>query len=464
MSTGKQLFALGGGLLLSVAGLAAADTQATELQSEVAALRARIAQLENRQSQNWVDARRADEVKALVKEVLADADTRASLQGGGMPAGWSKDKGFFLASEDGSFLLRVKGYVQFRYIANWRDDNSAGAAGEDVNGFELRRTKGSFDGHIGGPQIEYAVTLSADRSSGAVAVDQAKLGYKLTEDLKLVGGRLKAPFLKEELVSATKQLAVERSFVNERFTSGYVEGVGLEYAQPMWKAAVMFHDGQESGEVTALKSPTVADGTDLAASARLDVKLMGDWKQADDFAAWSGGEAALFVGAGVTYESSTTNTTAANDELLAWTVDALFKSGGFSAFVAGIGRHNFYDDVWTVDDTTQWGVVAQASYMVIPDKLEPFVRWEYLDANGTEVNPGNVVPFAAQFGAPTHIFTFGANYYLKKHDAKFTLDVVWAPDSVPFAASETGLGLVSDEATLGGENQIALRAQFQLQF
>jgi len=463
MSTGKQLFALSGGVLLSVAGLAMADTQATgtDMQGEVAALKARIAQLENRQSQNWLDARRADEVKALVREVLADADTRASLQGGGLSAGW-KD-GFFLASEDGAFLMRIKGYVQIRYIANFQDDNGAAAAGEDTNGFEIRRTKLTFDGHIGSPKIEYAVTLSADRTTGDVELEQAKAGYKLTDDLKVVGGRLKAPFLKEEMVSATKQTAVERSFVNERFTSGYVEGIGLEYSQPMWRAAAMFHDGQESGEVANPAKNWVADSTDLAASARLDVKLMGDWKQADDFAAWSGGEQALIVGAGVTYESTTTNTLGPNDDFIAWTVDALFKMEGFSLFVAGIGRHNNYDDNFygPVDETTQWGAVAQAGYFIVPDKFEPFVRWEYLDANGAMVNPGNVGPGAFQAGPPNHIFTFGANYYLKKHDAKFTVDVVWAPEGLP--ATETGLGLVADTVN-GGDNEIAVRAQFQLQF
>jgi hypothetical protein len=60
--------------------------------------------------------------------------------------------------------------------------------------------------------------------------------------------------------------------------------------------------------------------------------------------------------------------------------------------------------------------------------------------------------------------TFGANYYFHKHDAKFSLDLVWALDTIPSVGGDmgafSGLGLLGDYA--GEDNQLALRAQFQL--
>ena len=48
--------------------------------------------------EDWLTEQRAEEIKGLVADVLADADTRASLTGNGLMAGWSDD--FFLASAD----------------------------------------------------------------------------------------------------------------------------------------------------------------------------------------------------------------------------------------------------------------------------------------------------------------------------------------------------------------------------
>jgi len=59
-----------------------------------------------------------------------------------------------------------------------------------------------------------------------------------------------------------------------------------------------------------------------------------------------------------------------------------------------------------------------------------------------------------------NILTVGVNYYLKRHAAKLTFDVVWAMDPIPM--SSTGLGIPADVA--GADNQVVIRSQFQLLF
>jgi hypothetical protein len=53
-------------------------------------------------------------------------------------------------------------------------------------------------------------------------------------------------------------------------------------------------------------------------------------------------------------------------------------------------------------------------------------------------------------------FTIGANYYIYKQNAKFTLDASWLPEGSPTDA--TALGILKDT----GRNELILRAQFQL--
>ena len=60
------------------------------------------------------------------------------------------------------------------------------------------------------------------------------------------------------------------------------------------------------------------------------------------------------------------------------------------------------------------------------------------------------------------VITGGFNYYLKGHAAKFTLDAVFALDPLVGIGVSDSLGLRPD--TAGDDEQIAVRAQFQLLF
>ena len=79
--TCKMFFAFGGALLMGIAGVATAETQSeAQLKAELSAVQTRLAQLEAKQSNTWLSQRRTEEIKSLISDVLADADTRASRQ------------------------------------------------------------------------------------------------------------------------------------------------------------------------------------------------------------------------------------------------------------------------------------------------------------------------------------------------------------------------------------------------
>src|SRR5690606_11755439 len=152
-----------------------------------------------------------------------DAQTRSSLLQSGMTGG--HDGKFFLGSADGNFRLEVGGQLQFRYMANFRDDDFADdpATPQDESdddntlGFQARSTKIWFAGHIFDPNLYYKIQGAFNRAGGDMALEDAYVGYRFENGLDLRWGQFKAPFLREELVSSTKQLAVERSIVNEFF-------------------------------------------------------------------------------------------------------------------------------------------------------------------------------------------------------------------------------------------------------
>lgn len=453
---GRMICTIGTAVLMCLVGVVNADGKAgQDLEATVKALQARVAELEGKQDGQWLNEKRTAEVKGLVREVLQDADTRASLLGAGPVAG-HKGGQFFLGSEDGNFELRISGYVQASYIANFRKDS-----GDDdgVAGFNVHRANIDLAGNVVSPKWMYALGLQVG-SHESVYLNYAKIGYKAMDSLTIWIGESKAPMLREELVADTHGLAFERSLVNEVFTAGAVQGVFAEWApHDMVKVAVAITDGWRSGEAGSDKEFN-QDSSDFTAGARVDVKLMGTWAQYNSFNSVSEDEMALFVGAAGSwqvFESGSGTAAALSGSAIQWTVDATMKFKGLAAFAAATGVHT--QD--TAVETNNYGIVGQVSYLLpIEYKIEPFIRYEFIDIDNDHAGVADV-----------NLFTAGVNYYIKGHAAKCTLDVVWAANPLTTAsvsngtvgpASMTLLGLQTDAATK--KNQVAIRAMFQLAF
>jgi hypothetical protein len=167
-----------------------------------------------------------------------------------------------------------------------------------------------------------------------------------------------------------------------------------------------------------------------------------------------------FVGGGVHYQDvrgSTMPYTGMGeyDNLLIWTIDGLFKFHGFSVMAAYYGMHA--DSTDSGMDFDNYAATIQGGLFVIPDKLEPFARYEWIGPDGD-------ISAAAH---DVNVLTFGGNYFFSKHDAKLTVDMVYVLDSLDAgsilaASGSNGIGLLGDAT--GRASQVALRAQFQLLF
>lgn len=423
-----------------------AQLRDTNLQLQT--LREEVRTLRVHQEENWLSERRAEEVKSLIHEVLSDADTRASLLGSGTSAGHN-GKGFFLASEDGSFKLKIVGQMQLRFVANSRDKSGS----DDLEtGFTLRRTKLSFSGHIADPKIKYDIVLAAERGNtdaGEFLLEDFIIGYALSDELTIKIGQMKLPFLREELISSKRQLAVDRSSVTEYFTLDRGQGVQLALSSDNLKAMFMVSDGADTESADFDEDPT-----DIALTGRVDILLAGKWKQAKDLVAWNGENFGAFVGAAIHHEIGETGSTGANNNFTAWTVDGLVESNGLSVMGAVNGLNTSREG--GTPDFDDLGFLVQIGCM-LTEQIQPYVRYELLDLDGFD---------------EITLMTAGANYFFKKHNAKLTIDVVYGKDPLtqPSGTSSRrinnpfsdGLGLLSDAAKQDG--QIAVRTQFQLLF
>ena len=474
---GRQyLPALAAAAVVLCAGAGRAAERDTELEKEVAALRAEVAAMKAREDQSWLNQRRAEEVKALIQEVLSDAETRASLAEGGLTAGWNKN--FFLASENGNFLLKVSGQSQTRYIHNIADQGED--ADENEGGFQQRRTKLTFDGHILDPKFKYEITGAFHRGpDNRFELETARFDYEFADGWTITAGTYKIPFTIEELMSSKRVQAVERSFVHDYFTLDFTQGAHVGWSVDRFKFTAGLHDGSYSRG-----TEFNGDATEFALAGRGEVLLAGDWSHFSDYQAWSDQPFGLVLGAAIDYERGEHGKgpgIAANGnfpDVIKWTADVRAKLHPVNLFVAYIGQEirdndlTELSDAHSIRDATQHGIVVQAGLFMIPDKWDVFGRFEYIDfdgafyGGGVGSSAGAALSGAANAAAreilagddSLSILTLGTNYYFSKHNAKLTFDAVWFLDPMP--VNNLGAGMVQSAE----DDQLVLRGQFQFLF
>jgi phosphate-selective porin OprO/OprP len=428
---------------------AVAETADANLQAEIAALRAEVAQLRQSQNDSWLNERRAEEVKGLIREVLADADTRASLLQDGVLAGHDGRR-FYLRSADGGFALNIGGQIQLRYIANFRDDAEGVDGGYDsTTGFQHRRTRLVFSGHIADPRITFRIQPEVRRQDGRMAIADSFLGYKLTDDIELQGGRFKLPFWKEDLHSSGRQLAVERSLINNLFSGDRSTGLMATYSQDMFRVYGMVSNGFGTN-LHDFNTGVDSNAARVAFTGRAEVKVAGEWSQYNDFAGWENSDFGLIIGGAAHWEQNRATTPGGTStrlgntrDFFTWTADASVYMQNINVFGAVVGYHD--TAVYAGDKFDDYAFLIQGGY-TIADKFQPFGRYEFItfddDRNVSDIS----------------VITVGANYFLRGHNAKLTGDVVWVLDPLPSGSG--GLGLLPSSE----DDQVVVRMQFQLLF
>lgn len=439
MNVTSRVGLLAGAAALTLTGVSvAANPSGTQdNEARIADLEAEVARL---RGDGWMNDQRADEIREIVQDVLADASTRTSLLQGNS-GGY--DGGFHFGNEN--FALKLNGQLQFRYVLNANDADPSDTRDSTRWGFENRRTKLSFSGHVVDPSWKYKIQGAFDRSGGDFMLEDAYVHKKMDNGTFLRVGQFKGPWMREELVSSKHQLLVERSLVNERFNQGYMQGVSFGWSNDQWSASGMWSNGRDNRNSSALD-----EDVEFAFMGRVEWLGAGTWGQFKDFTSTRGSEYGVMVGGGLHYERAEfgTASTADQTDLFGMTIDVSVEGDGWNFFGAFVWDSV---DVSGGSDRDELGIVAQGGYY-FTDDLEGFLRYEWGDVDMPSVSDD------------LNVLTVGVNKYFSGHQLKWTTDIGVGFDPVTSDWATSGAGYTADEPTSNQDGQVVIRTQMQLLF
>jgi hypothetical protein len=418
-----------------------------ELRQMVVELQSEVAELKN-QDDRWINEQRSDQVRSLIHDVLADADTRSSLQGSGVTAGY--DGGAFLQSADGNWKLKINGQVQARWLYNRADGQ------DSEHGFEQRRTKAIFSGHVADPSWVYKIVTTWSQGGGANVTEDAWVGKEFDDGSWFKFGQFKGNFLRESIVSSGTQLGVERTMLDNAFTYGWTQGLEYGWKNDEMKVVLQYTDGPNQANTSGLTAPT------NAITGRVQFRF-GDasWKEYGSLTSKSGAKSGWLIG--VAYEnydndSGTFEYGNANaNESNGWTVDVSYRSDGWNVF--GYMVETTGKNTANADEVESSGWLLQGG-MLVNDNVELFAQYQEGEVNGSNMDMDAI--------------RVGFNYWpvSDSNNIKWTTDVAWAGKTLTeggVAGATSSADWVSSgngwRVDTGSEkDQMLLRTQLQILF
>jgi hypothetical protein len=436
---GRMIAAVGAALVTG--GLVQAADQASD--SRIKALEAKVAELETRQATNSKD------MATTIEAVLRDAERRSQLMAAGdASAGW--ENGFFIKS--GDWELRPGAIFQFRQVTNFRQD-VGGTDDTTENGFEVRRMKLSLEGTAVTKNLTYSIVWNTNRDTdsstggfaGSVFLEDAWARYMFSDNCGMRVGQGKNLFSHEWLISDARIVSVERSMLDSLLGGGVVgrtQGVTAIYGGYNANNPINLEVGLTDG-ANQFNTNFVDKAWDWGVAGRVEWKAMGDWRNYRDFTAKGNTTDLLVLGAGGDWSQS------GDFNQFVGNVDAQWENAqGLGAYGAVLARNL---DASSGDDTTDWGALIQANYLLAP-AWEVFARYDFTKYDSAQIANEDLF----------QEISVGVVYYLGQdgsalHRAKVTVDLSYLPSGAPKAITGAGI-LDSNDAN----EEWMLRAQFQL--
>jgi hypothetical protein len=270
--------------------------------------------------------------------------------------------------------------------------------GDDELGVNFRNIRVEVKGDAGN---DYSYKVSFDLAGGTAELKDAYMDWKITDGIKGRLGRYKVPFVRSGLVSDSKLLFLQRTFIGEIL--GFRDAGAMVSGQ---FEMVNFYVNAMNG----------SDGTtkDVFYNGRVTFNLMGDGVGMVEGAYGAGDAMGLQIGAAYGDDTGL-------DNGAVWAAEASLTSGPFSV-AAEIAD---FDDDWLGTSATPWD--ATASFM-FTDMYEIGARYEDFDDDANSKGYGLVV-----------------NRYVQGHDIKWTLQ--WY--HIDTDAEISGEGLDTDQFSLG---------------
>ena len=460
------------------------STMETRHDSEIAAIR-------NENGDKWLTQQRAQEIRELVNDVLADSETRSSLQGAPLTAGWNN--GFFIGSADGNFTMEISGEIQSRFAFNNQSSANRVPTNDvpsSLYGFQVRRAKIGFDGNILDPSWTYKIRMgfnqvlpvsqtdsSVQTTANNFVLEQAYIRKDFGNGFSMTTGQWKSDFVYEEYVSATNQQFVDRTLINQYFNTKWIQGVELKYQTADLSASINYNDGGANRNVGIVSlNNDSGNHVEWATSGRVQLKLAGEWKQFREMMSFRGSDDGMQIGAAYNWQRGGSNNQLNGDYVgnsngvnISYTADFNARFSGASLFAAFLGN-SFYSRPDGAAPVNSYGIVVQGGFFV-SDDVELAARWEWLNVTGgtTDINAALIPGSSSAINAQQFsIYTVGANYYISKNEIKLNGDVGYVFGGILFQNGLYNQPVTASDyrpdQTSGSTGQVVLRIQLQLVF
>jgi len=226
--SGKKM-AIYGGIIVAmlVATFAAPAIANDDVQARLEAAEAKLASLEAQKEPTWLETRRSEETKAMVQEIMADADARTLMLADANP-----------------ITVNVGGFLQTRYTYN-------GGGGVEANhGFSVPAARLVLSGKV----YDVGYKVSGQWNDGGDFVLKDAYGTFDLMGMDFQFGQFKSPFMKEVLVSRTDTLAADRSIVAYTYGQGRSQGIQLGKDFGAINVRAAYTDGFNSANGNGVKN------------------------------------------------------------------------------------------------------------------------------------------------------------------------------------------------------------------
>ena len=447
------------GSTLTLTGVSYAAVEGNnDTATQISELKAEIAALKSNQGEQWLTEQRADQIRGVVQDVLADSNTRSSFQqAGGATAGYNN--GFFISSADGNYSLKINALEQVRFVWNntyqdTKDQNSWG--------FENRRTQAFFSGNVVDPSWKYLVGIAYDAQNDPYDADAGNFNLYYAMVTKSFGdgfsvsvGQMNVPFTVESnLFNAGSTQMGDYSIFEYMFGAGQQVGAMAKLEKDAFRVSGGWYNiVQTDSSGTVGNSWDNNDNQSIAVAGRAEYKVAGTWDQFSKESSFKGEEFGLLIGGGVIWQNGRNDNSAGvyDANPLGLTADAQAKFGGFNL----IGQFLWQDGYPGTDSSSSvWGFNVQGGAFITED-LEVFGAWAYADTAESGSS-------SASLGTTNYLQT-GANWYFAKNSIKATVMGIIplnadAADAGNLRGFEGGVGL-SDS-----QNNLSLVCQLQVMF
>jgi hypothetical protein len=447
------------GSTLTLTGVSYAAVEGNnDTATQISELKAEIAALKGNQGEQWLTEQRADQIRGVVQDVLADSNTRSSFQqAGGATAGYNN--GFFISSADGNYSLKINALEQVRFVWNntyqdTKDQNSWG--------FENRRTQAFFSGNVVDPSWKYLVGIAYDAQNDPYNADAGNFNLYYAMVTKSFGdgfsvsvGQMNVPFTVESnLFNAGSTQMGDYSIFEYMFGAGQQVGAMAKLEKDAFRVSGGWYNiVQTDSSGTVGNSWDNNDNQSIAVAGRAEYKVAGTWDQFSKESSFKGEEFGLLIGGGVIWQNGRNDNSAGvyDANPLGLTADAQAKFGGFNL----IGQFLWQDGYPGTDASSSvWGFNVQGGAFITED-LEVFGAWAYADTAESGSSTGSL--------GTTNYLQTGANWYFAKNSIKATVMGIIplnkdAADAGNLRGFESGIGL-SDS-----QNNFSLVCQLQVMF